>query len=115
MAVPVANSKGISETGEYFLLEESRYYLHGSTDYNRINILITQKYTQHEFYCHLDFGSQYAQLIARRVREAQSIAELFPWDAPAEKFYPSDQKVSFFPADQSRFMNRTRRTFKNIF
>ena len=33
----------------------------------------------------LDFGSQYAQLIARRVREAHIYCELFPWDAPAEK------------------------------
>lgn len=33
----------------------------------------------------LDFGAQYAQLIARRVREAQIYCELFPWDAPQEK------------------------------
>ena len=33
----------------------------------------------------LDFGSQYAQIIARKVREAQVYCELFPWDAPMEK------------------------------
>ena len=32
----------------------------------------------------LDFGSQYTQLIARRVREAHIYCELFPWDTPAE-------------------------------
>ncbi|MFW5713795.1 MAG: glutamine-hydrolyzing GMP synthase [Brevefilum sp.] len=32
----------------------------------------------------LDFGSQYAQLIVRRVREARVFAELLPWDVSAE-------------------------------
>ncbi len=39
----------------------------------------------HQSIAILDFGSQYAQLIARRVREAHVYCELFPWDAPAEK------------------------------
>ncbi|MBN1148586.1 MAG: glutamine-hydrolyzing GMP synthase [Anaerolineales bacterium] len=33
----------------------------------------------------LDFGSQYAQLIARQVRESHVYCELFPWDAPAQQ------------------------------
>lgn len=32
----------------------------------------------------LDFGSQYAQLITRRVREAHVYCELFPWNAPQD-------------------------------
>lgn len=40
----------------------------------------------------LDFGSQFAQLIARRVREAQVYCELYPWDAPFEQVMALDPK-----------------------
>ena len=40
----------------------------------------------------LDFGSQYAQIIARRVREANVYCELFPWDAPQERILSINPK-----------------------
>lgn len=41
--------------------------------------------TQRETIVILDYGSQYTQLIARRVREQHVYAEILPWDAEAER------------------------------
>jgi GMP synthase (glutamine-hydrolysing) len=40
----------------------------------------------HDTIAILDYGSQTAQLIARRVRELQVYCELIPWDAPVDRF-----------------------------
>ena len=39
----------------------------------------------HDTIAILDFGSQYSQLIARRVREQHVYCQLHPWDSPAEQ------------------------------
>ncbi|MFQ5843959.1 MAG: glutamine-hydrolyzing GMP synthase [Planctomycetota bacterium] len=39
----------------------------------------------HERICLLDFGAQYAQLIARRVREHHCYCEILPFDAPPDR------------------------------
>lgn len=49
----------------------------------------------------IDFGSQYSQLITRRIREQQVYCELFPWDAPREqieKIHPAGFILSGGPA-----------------
>lgn len=40
---------------------------------------------QHQTVAVLDYGSQYSQLICRRVREAHVYAELIPWDRAGER------------------------------
>ncbi|MCD4672743.1 MAG: glutamine-hydrolyzing GMP synthase [Anaerolineaceae bacterium] len=45
----------------------------------------------------LDFGSQYTQLIARRVRELQIYCEIFPWDAAPQAIQPKGYILSGGP------------------
>jgi len=44
----------------------------------------------------VDFGGQYAQLIARRVRELQVYCEIWPASAPASRFHDADVKGIIF-------------------
>jgi GMP synthase (glutamine-hydrolysing) len=47
---------------------------------------------KHDSVAILDYGSQTAQLIARRVRELHVYCELIPWDAPAERLASLDPR-----------------------
>jgi len=47
---------------------------------------------QHETVIILDFGSQYTQLIARRVREAGVYCEILPFNTPAERIFARHPK-----------------------
>lgn len=64
----------------------------------------------------LDFGSQYTQLIARRVREAEVYSELHPWDmteADIREFSPSGIILSGGP--NSVFEERTPKAPQVVF
>ena len=45
----------------------------------------------------IDFGGQYAQLIARRVRECGVYCEILPYNKPAEEILPITRKALSFP------------------
>ncbi|HEX3016099.1 MAG TPA: GMP synthase (glutamine-hydrolyzing), partial [Desulfobacteria bacterium] len=51
---------------------------------------------KHELVVVLDFGGQYNQLIARRVREANVYSEMVPYNIPLEKLKAMNPKGIIF-------------------
>lgn len=56
---------------------------------------------QHEIVIVLDFGGQYNQLIARRVRECGVYCEIWPYDTPLEKIIEKNPKGIIFTGGPS--------------
>ena len=54
----------------------------------------------------LDFGSQYTQLIARRVRELDVYSEILPWDIDEEKIIKLNPKGVILSGGPNSVTNR---------
>ena len=64
----------------------------------------------------LDFGSQYCQLIARRIRECHVYSEILPFDTPAEVIAAENpQGIILSGGPASVYAENAPRCDKNIF
>lgn len=54
----------------------------------------------------LDFGGQYNQLIARRVREHHVYCEIMPWNKPIEEIKAKNPKGIIFTGAPTAFMTK---------
>lgn len=81
---------------------------------------MSKQSAQHNTILILDFGSQYTQLIARRVRESNVYCEILPFDTPKELILAREPKglilsggpASVYDADAPKLSYNLRETFQ---